>query len=129
MVHRRIVGALLGALSLAGILAFTTPLNAGSTYSSAYCGGNYTSGSCYGTFDGWRNSPDPTARFQFTTDVTSTTMQFYAIYNNTMYTCTMPTSAGYSGMRDQSISARGYFYVNWSLGNCSNVQFANGSAY
>ena len=126
MGHRRINCGLVGAAALVAIVAHSAQVDAGATFSTAYCGGTSTSGSCYGTFAGFRNSPDPTAVVNFSTDIAGGALTFYATFGGAQYTCVMPSS--FTTMRDSAIAANGYFYVSWSLGTCGRLMFINSSS-
>lgn len=117
--------AVLGGASLA---------SAGTTSESAYCYKNTDgSGSCYGTFLGFRNhAGSSTYAYFYKND--SGSKSFSGAYTNTStsvttyFSCTPDAATG--ALWSKALAHNGYFSISWnSSGVCTSLYLNNGSLY
>lgn len=102
---------------------------AGYTSQSASCSKNADgSGSCSGTFLGFRNSANSGdwVYFQYNSTPGYVTYAFYANYAGVFYSCT-PNST-LQAVWPMIQSNRGYFNISWDASaTCTNIWINNGS--
>jgi hypothetical protein len=115
-------------IALTLTIAGSAKAMAGAHYVAAYCSKAADgSGYCYGTFESFRNSSDPSAYIAFTQYATGTRI-FQAQYANVYMSCT--PDAPSSSIWPILMANQGYFLVYWNAaGTCNNVSTNSGSLY
>lgn len=118
-----------GACGALMLVARPAPSEAGYTWQTASCSANSDgSGSCAGTFLGFRNSSGASdyAQFQSNTTPGFVPQIFYAVYAGRLYSCV--PDANIQAIWPMVMAARGYFSVSWDAsGTCHNLWLNNGS--
>jgi hypothetical protein len=112
---------LLLLVTVAAGLLLARDSHAGVPPSTNY-GGCYQSngsGYCYGTMLGFQTLSDPSAYAGF--DYGSGNIDFFARVNGSLYSCYAPASL-YSDFA-LAIGSQGYFYVAFSNGACTSLEF------
>jgi hypothetical protein len=107
---------------------------AGSTTESAYCYKNTDgSGSCYGTFLGFRNHAG-SGTYAYFYKHSSGSKSFSGAYTDTStnttsyFSCTPDAATG--ALWTKAVAAQGYFSISWNTsGTCTYLSLYNGSLY
>lgn len=117
---------LLAAMTLAGGVA-----HAGQVYDSAYCYKNAdSSGGCYGTFAGFRDTTNANdyAEFYSPYNGNGGGIYFYGSLANVGYSCTVNISTTPSWLLPTAMIGHSYFSVAWDKNaNCTSTSFINTS--
>jgi hypothetical protein len=129
--NRKKMSVVCAAVTLCAPLTFALDSHAGEVLPEyAQCNGNSTSGGCWGTLDGFRNSSDPNAQAEFQMVATSTgftwsyfTAQIQGVY----YSCT--PNAALTAVGPSVLNADGAFLIEWANGECNYLVLANSSSY
>jgi hypothetical protein len=119
------------AMATMALLAISSPAHAGQVSDSASCSKNPDgSGSCYGSYAGFRNTSGPGdyAEFVGGTNGASNDITFYASLAGSFYSCDVNLSTTPTWLLSGQMTGHSYFAVNWnSSGQCTNLTVINGS--
>jgi hypothetical protein len=114
--------------ALLGLAAIPNDANAGRRDESAYCS-KYSdgSGTCSGSFAGFRNHSDPGAYIMFSRPSNSNRW-FFAQFGSHSIACV--PNASVTAVWPDAMTAGGYFWIDWDkYGNCTAMSHFAGSLY